>query len=155
MTENLPNFIYSAQRNLEWGKVNRAVKMLKKEKHLMFIERTPEGIAGIVKSQTNKALKYSVIVNENGSHVCGTQNLHRCGGLRGGICKHGIMLTMAAVKGNLITPEEGILWLQRSVGQYSVYNKQVASALFARCESPTLDLEFRMVEINPEDFVAF
>jgi hypothetical protein len=129
--------------------------MLRKEKHLMFIERTPEGIAGIVKSQTNKNLEYSVILNSDGNHICGTQNLRRCGGLRGGICKHCIMLTMAAVKSNMVTAEEGITWLSNSVGKYSTYNKPRAEDIFARFQNPTTELEFRSVEITAEDFMAF
>ncbi|MBD3351351.1 MAG: hypothetical protein GF364_07670 [Candidatus Lokiarchaeota archaeon] len=53
MSIDLKDFVTKARNRLDWGIVNRAIKMLRRERHLMHIERTSEGIAGIVKSQTN------------------------------------------------------------------------------------------------------
>ena len=156
MSESLLELMDLLPRWLDSGKIYRAKLMLKKGKHLIHIHRSDEGISGIVKSQTNKKLEYSAILNMDGSHVCGTQNLNRCMGLRGGICKHCIMLTMAAVKGGIITPEEGSQWLRNSIGRTSRYNKKMGQEVFARfSNSNSGEIEFRVVEITEEDLMAF
>ncbi|MFX1268337.1 MAG: hypothetical protein ACFFAK_10300, partial [Promethearchaeota archaeon] len=77
-------------------------------------------------------------------------------GLRGKICKHIILALIATVKSNQGTVNELIKWVDNTKGIKPKLNKPQATAIFVRYENALEGkIEWRPIEILPEDFMAF
>ena len=143
-------------------KIHKAIDMLRREKNLLYIEKTEENLKAVVKSQTNpNKLDYACSIKSDGSFFCGTQNLYPCGGLRGTICKHIILTLIATVKQGYMANDELIEWVKKTINNRPKLNKPEASSIFMHYKDATngsLDsikqIEWRPVEILPEDFMA-
>ncbi|MFX0020472.1 MAG: hypothetical protein ACFFBT_02840 [Promethearchaeota archaeon] len=138
-------------------RITKAIRMFKKESNLLYIDKDSESLRAIVKSQTHPdKLEYAILLNNDGSFFCGTQNLYPCGGLRGKICKHIILALIATVKSNQGTVNELIKWVDNTKGIKPKLNKPQATAIFVRYENALEGkIEWRPIEILPEDFMAF
>jgi hypothetical protein len=145
------------------GRIANAIKMFRKERNLLYVFRDSDGISAVIKSQTHpEELEYAVTINKDGSFFCGTQNLHPCGGLRGAICKHIILALLAIIKSQAATSKELIEWVKKTKDQKPVFLKPQANKIFAnyrlalKGELVTNEkIEWRPVEMVPEDFMAF
>jgi hypothetical protein len=143
-------------------KIHKAINMLRREKNLLYIEKSEGNLRAVVKSQTNpKKLEYACSIKANGSFFCGTQNLYPCGGLRGTICKHIILTLIATVKQGYMKNDEIIDWVKKTINYRPKLDKSEASSIFKHYQSAlnakpngTQKLEWRPVEILPEDFMA-
>ncbi|MHA1520340.1 MAG: hypothetical protein ACTSRK_09165 [Promethearchaeota archaeon] len=153
---NLQDFYRRVRGLVDPGRYNRAMKMLKKDSYSLFLKIDKFRLYGIVKSQTNKELIYATIISENGQYFCGTQNLRTCGGLRGAICKHILLLLMAGIKSDMITVDYAIDLVRASLLRRPQWDKIEAQRMFSEYELQDADeLEWRPVEILPEDLVAW
>ncbi|MCB9686169.1 MAG: hypothetical protein H6735_14100 [Alphaproteobacteria bacterium] len=56
-----------------------------------------------MKSQNDPSLVYSCRITYEGDYSCCTQNLNVCGGLRGSVCKHILVLTIGLVQGKALS----------------------------------------------------
>ncbi|MHA2277804.1 MAG: hypothetical protein ACXAC2_18635 [Candidatus Kariarchaeaceae archaeon] len=74
------------------ARVEKAVRMLQRDRLSLFGHMTNDTIYGVVKSQTNPDLSYSCWLRADGSYACHTNNLNTCGGLRNALCKHIIVV---------------------------------------------------------------
>lgn len=138
-------------------KISKAVRMYKKEKNLLYIDNAEQSLKAVVKSQTQpNKLEYACCLNDDGTYFCGTQNLYSCGGLRGSICKHIILSLIATVKEGLMTKSQLIDWVKKSVDIKPKFNKPEATKIFLKYKD-ALDgkIEWRPIEVYPEDFMAF
>lgn len=140
-------------------KMSKALSMLQKEKHnLMVMERDHE-VYGVIKSQRTKAdLLYAVKLRDNGTFLCGTQNLRRCGGLRGsGPCKHLFLLALV-LTGNGSSKEKLLSWYQKAMGIHYTISKQDKEDMKTVFEEYAGvlagDVEWREIETLPEDYLA-
>ena len=96
-------------------RIEKAIKMYRKEVNLLYIDKSDEFLKAVVKSQTHpEKLEYAVKLSDKGRFFCGTQNLFPCGGLRGKICKHIILALIAAIKSNQGNIDELIKWVDKS-----------------------------------------
>jgi hypothetical protein len=138
-------------------RITKAIRMFKKESNLLYIDKDNESLRAIVKSQTHPdKLEYAILLNSDGSFFCGTQNLYPCGGLRGKICKHIILALIATIKSNQGTVNELIKWVDNTKGVRPKLIKPQATAIFVRYYNALEGkIEWRPVEILPEDFMAF
>ena len=69
-------------------KVQKAIAMFRKERNLLYIDKTDNVFKAVIKSQSQpNVYEYACTLRSDGSYFCSSQNLYRCGGLRGGICK--------------------------------------------------------------------
>ena len=138
-------------------RITKAIRMFKKESNLLYIDKDNESLRAIVKSQTHPdKLEYAILLNSDGSFFCGTQNLYPCGGLRGKICKHIILALIATIKSNQGTVNELIKWVDNTKGIRPKLIKPQATAIFVRYYNALEGkIEWRPVEILPEDFMAF
>ncbi len=138
-------------------RITKAIRMFKKESNLLYIDKDGESLRAIVKSQTHPdKLEYAILLNSDGSFFCGTQNLYPCGGLRGKICKHIILALIATIKSNQGTANELIKWVDNTKGIRPKLIKPQATAIFVRYQNALEGkIEWRPVEILPEDFMAF
>lgn len=138
-------------------RIDKAISMFKKEVNLLYIEKDNESLKAVIKSQTHPdKLDYAINLTNKGEFFCGTQNLFPCGGLRGKICKHIILALFAAIKSNQGTPDELISWVDKTKTRKPIFDKPQATRIFLRYQN-ALDgkIEWRPVEMLPEDFVAF
>ena len=78
--------------------------MLKAERFQLFAEVTDDRVVGEVKSQSSKDLVYSCRLASDGRFGCCTQNLNVCGGLRGALCKHLLVLIVGLAKADQLDP---------------------------------------------------
>lgn len=153
---NLYDAIY--QSNLA-PKIQKAIRMFRKEKNLLYIDKTEDFLKAVIKSQTHpEKLEYACSIKPDGTFFCGTQNLYTCGGLRGSICKHIILALIGTIKQGLAQRSELINWVQNSLIHRPTFkdHKAEAAAIFLKYKN-ALDgkIEWRPVEIYPEDFSAF
>lgn len=138
-------------------KIQKAIRMFRREKNLLYIDKTSQGLNSVVKSQTNpKKLEYACSIKSDGSYFCGTQNLRPCGGLRGSICKHIILSFIAAIKEDENNSEEMIQWIKKTLSIRPKLEKSEATSIFIKyTHALEGKIEWRPVEIYPEDFLAF
>ncbi|MHA1228495.1 MAG: hypothetical protein ACTSPV_17340 [Candidatus Hodarchaeales archaeon] len=144
-------------------KMGKALNMLKKEKHNLMVKEEDDEIYGVIKSQRNVDLLYAVALREDGTFLCGTQNLRRCGGLRGsGPCKHiylmALVLCMTGTK-----PEKILPWYKKALKinyTLSKSDKETMRDIFEEYakvlsgEFEQQEVEWREIETYPEDYLA-
>jgi hypothetical protein len=157
---DIQEFVYRLMNSIRDVKipprVDKAIKMFRKQKNLLYLDKNPEQIKAVIKSQTNPdQLDYAVCISKNGNFFCGTQNLRPCGGLRGKICKHIILALIAAIKSGEANIEEMISWVNKTSSSVPRLNRSAATEIFIRFKL-ALDgeIEWRPVEIYPEDFMS-
>ncbi|NHI94511.1 MAG: hypothetical protein EAX96_18615 [Candidatus Lokiarchaeota archaeon] len=138
-------------------KIDKGISMFKRERNLLYIDKTDEGLKAAIKSQSHpENLEYAISLKLDGSFFYGTQNLHPCGGLKGRICKHMILALIATIKQGLSNQKDLIQWVKNSVNFKPKLEKIEATAIFLRNKNALEGkIEWRPVEIFPEDFMAF
>ncbi|MHA1820171.1 MAG: hypothetical protein ACTSU2_15575 [Promethearchaeota archaeon] len=162
-SENLNQFISNIVSTIPnkgtsiYNKVMRAISMFKSQKNLLYIMREEDSLQAVVKSQSHpEKLEYATYISQDGNFYCLSNNLRACGGLRGQICKHIILTIIAAIKNGDMEIKEALTWIKNSVNHRPAFKYDQASSLFGRYKR-SLDgtLEWRPVEMFPEDFYAF
>lgn len=140
-------------------KMNKALQMLRKQKHNLMLMETDDEIYGVIKSQRKNAdLLYAVKLRSDGTFLCGTQNLRRCGGLRGyGPCKHLFLLALVLIA-NGSSKEKFLTWYQRASNvsyRITAQDKEDMRTVFEEYAGVlTGDVEWREIETLPEDYLA-
>jgi uncharacterized protein YjbI with pentapeptide repeats len=137
--------------------LNNAFKMLKKERFQLFADVKDQLVTGVVKSQTNPKLAYSCSLASDGTYFCATQNLRQCGGLKGSICKHILVLVIGLAKSAQIDLTKTTKWILESVGKKkSVFDKQQITEVFLKYKKAEAgQVDWRPTETIPEDYYAF
>lgn len=137
-------------------RLKKAVAMLKAESFQLFADVTDEQVIGVVKSQTNTELVYSCRLTSNGTYHCCSQNLFPCGGLRGAICKHLLVLLLGLVKSNQLSGRNANSWVSLSRIQQPSLDKDEASQTFIRYKgAESGEVDWRPTETIPEDYYSF
>jgi hypothetical protein len=140
-------------------KMSKALSMLRKEKHNLMVMENNDEIYGVIKSQrANADLLYAVKLRSNGTFLCGTQNLRRCGGLRGsGPCKHLFLLALVLLT-NGSSMEKLLSWYQKALNiryKMSQADKEDMTIIFEEYAGVlTGEIEWREIETLPEDYLA-
>jgi len=137
-------------------KVQKAISMFKKQRNLLYIDKTNNGFKAVIKSQSQpKKYEYACTLRRDGSYFCSSQNLYRCGGLRGGICKHIILSLIATFKQGNASSQELVDWVRKSLSYKAKLDKSEATAIFLKYKNALEGkIEWRPVEIFPEDLMA-
>ena len=112
-------------------KVSKAIAMFRKERNLLYIDKMDNSFKAVIKSQPD-VYEYACTLKSDGSYFCSSQNLYRCGGLRGGVCKHIILSLIATIKQGNATSNELITWLKNSLNKTAVLNKAEATEIFLK-----------------------
>jgi len=139
----------------EAGRIANAVEMLKADTFSLFAETTDEQVVGVVRSQSTPDRVYACRLTSAGQFECGTQNLRPCGGLRGAVCKHLLVLLLGMAKADALDPGTALLWLQASRRHRPAFDKEAMTATFLKykgVEAGTVD--WRPTETVPEDYYA-
>src|SRR4029079_12802868 len=130
--------------------------MLKHERFQLFVEVGDARLAGIVKSQSDPDLVYSCALAADGQFGCCTQNLNVCGGLRGALCKHLLVLAIGLTQAGQIEADTLDDWVQRSGLRTPALDKAAMSAILLRYKGAEAgEIDWRPTETLPEDFYAY
>ncbi len=138
-------------------RIDKAIRMFRREKNLLYIDKDNNSLKAVIKSQTKPdQLEYAISLKRNGEFFCGTQNLFPCGGLRGKICKHIILALIAVIKSGVGTRNDMINWVENTITHRPKFIKPEATEIFMKYQYALEGkIEWRPVEVLPEDFMAF
>jgi uncharacterized protein YjbI with pentapeptide repeats len=148
-------FLQQLNNKVEEARMEKAGSMLKAERFQLFADVKDDSIVGVVKSQTSKDLVYSCRLASDGAFGCCTQNLRPCGGLRGALCKHLLVLIVGLAKAGQLDSATVDHWIDLSRSQKPAINEDVMSATFLRYKGAEAgEIDWRPTETIPEDFYA-
>lgn len=141
--------------SLEKSRIGNAVSMLKKDRFQLFSELTDNHVIGIVKSQTDPDLVYSCRLGSAGDFSCCTQNLKPCGGLRGAICKHLLVLLIGLAQRDEQQAQTLFAWILASQRHKPTLDKMAMSETLLRYKGAEAgEIDWRPMETIPEDYFA-
>jgi len=148
-------FMERLARSIDPARLSKAIAMLKAERFQLFAQVEPNHLVGVVKSQTNPDLVYSCRLGADGTFACCTQNLNACGGLRGALCKHLLVLVVGLSRGGALDPTRAGQWVRASRKQKPLLDKDAMSATFLRYKGAEAgEIDWRPTETIPEDYYA-
>ena len=152
---DLATFMKRLEENADPGRLDKALNMLKKDRFKLFADVGDAALTGVVKSQTDPDLVYSCRLTDSGSFSCCTQNLNVCGGLRGALCKHLLLLIVGMAHAGEVDAETLDDWVQRSRLNKPVLDKEVMGAILLKYKGAEAgEVDWRPTETVPEDFYA-
>ncbi|MBS1954700.1 MAG: pentapeptide repeat-containing protein [Cyanobacteria bacterium SZAS-4] len=156
-TVDFKAFLLKLEQEFDPERLKKALKMLKAESFQLFAEVAPDSLVGVVKSQTDANLVYSCRLTENGSYACCTQNLNPCGGLRGALCKHLLVLLIGITKGGELDAAKASEWVISSARfRNATLDKDVMTATLLRYKGAEAgEIDWRPTETMPEDYYAY
>ncbi len=150
------DFIKFLENTVDRGKLDNAIKMLKKERFQLFSDHGDKNLSGVVRSQTDASLVYGCTMDDKGNYSCATQNLFACGGLKGSLCKHLLVLIIGLVNADVINPSNVANWCAASTACKPKKNDEVTADLFLKYKgAESGEIDWRPTETMPEDYYAF
>jgi uncharacterized protein YjbI with pentapeptide repeats len=136
------------------ARLSKAVSMLKAEKFQLFAEVDADQAVGIVRSQSCFGI-YSCRLTRQGQFACVTDGLNTCGGLKGAVCKHLLVLILGLTKAGQFDPGTAHQWLQMSKQQRQTTDKNsLAETLLKYKGVQAGEVDWRPTETVPEDYYA-
>lgn len=152
---DVASFLKALEVRIEKPKIDKATKMLKASGFKLFNDVTDEHVSGVVKSQTDADLVYACRVAHDGQYSCCTQNLNVCGGLRGSICKHLLVLIIGLVQAGELDPTTIDLWVAKTHSVKPELDKENMGAIFIKYKGAEAgEVDWRPTETVPEDYYA-
>lgn len=152
---DLASFVKKLTAATDPSRMQKVTKMLKAERFQLFAQVEDDLVAGIVKSQTDPTLLYSARLASNGAFACCTQNLFPCGGLRGALCKHILVLVIGLAQSGQLDPTKAHAWATASRKKKPVLEKDPMSETFIRYKGAEAgEVDWRPTETIPEDYYA-
>lgn len=152
---DLPGLIKKLNRSLDAARMQKATSMLKADRFQLFAEVGADHLIGVVKSQTDADLFYSCRLAADGTFACCTQNLNVCGGLRGALCKHLIVLIVGLVQAGQLDATTADTWASASRRKKPTLDKDAMSQAFIRYKGAQAgEVDWRPTETMPEDYYA-
>jgi uncharacterized protein YjbI with pentapeptide repeats len=153
---DVASFLKALELRIEKPKIDKATKMLKASGFKLFNDITDEHVSGVVKSQTDADLVYACRVEHDGQYSCCTQNLNVCGGLRGSICKHLLVLIIGLVQAGELDPTTIDGWIAKTQNVKPELDKENMGAIFIKYKGAEAgEVDWRPTETVPEDYYAF
>ncbi len=152
---NAETFMKELEKHTDAAKLSKALAMLKADRFKLYSQVADDFLAGVVKSQNDPNLVYSCRLAADGAYACCTQNLNICGGLRGSLCKHLLVLIVGLSKSGELDPTQVYEWIEASRLQKPVLDKDVMSETFLRYKGAEAgEVDWRPTETIPEDYYA-
>lgn len=135
--------------------LDKALQMLRDEGFQLFSQVETDSLIGVVKSRSSAERVYSCRLAADGSFACCTQNLRPCGGLRGSLCKHLLVLVVGLTRNDQLDPATAHRWVEASQKQRPTLDKDIMSATFMRYKGAEAgEIDWRPTETIPEDYYA-
>ena len=154
---NLSQLFTELHKIIADSRMDKVESMLRADRFQLFSEVNDERVVGVVKSQNDPSLFYACSVDAKGRYMCCTQNLNRCGGLKGDKpCKHLLVLMVGLAQGNQLDPTTALQWARATRSKKPVLDKDAMSATFIRYKGAEAgEVDWRPTETIPEDYYAF
>jgi hypothetical protein len=153
---DLAGFMKKLEKSTDPARLEKALSMLKADRFQLFARIEPESLVGVVKSQTDASLVYSCRLAADGTFACCTQNLNACGGLRGALCKHLMVLIVGLTQSGVLDPTTIDLWVGKSRKKKPELDKDIMSEVFLRYKgAESGEVDWRPTETIPEDYYAY
>ncbi|MBN1909393.1 MAG: pentapeptide repeat-containing protein [Pirellulales bacterium] len=151
----IEQFMEQLGKSVDKSKLDKALKMLKADRFQLFVQLEDDSLTGVVKSQTDAELVYSCRLAADGGFCCCTQNLNVCGGLRGTLCKHLLVLIIGLAQNGTIDAATVHNWVATSKAHKPNLDKDAMSETFLRYKGAEAgEIDWRPTETLPEDFYA-
>ncbi len=151
----IEDFMQRMQTTADKSKLGKSLKMLKADRFQLFVQLEDDSLTGVVKSQSDASLVYSCRLRSDGSFCCCTQNLNVCGGLRGSLCKHLLVLIVGLAQSETIDAATVLNWVKSSRAHKPNLDKDAMSETFLRYKGAEAgEIDWRPTETVPEDFYA-
>jgi hypothetical protein len=148
-------FLHRLAADTDAGRLNNALAMLRADHFQLFSQVSEDALVGVVKSQTSDQRVYACRLAADGSFGCGTQNLRPCGGLRGSLCKHLLVLIVGLVRAEGLDPARAEEWVKASRKKPPVFDKDRMSETFLKYKGAEAgEVDWRPTETIPEDYYA-
>jgi uncharacterized protein YjbI with pentapeptide repeats len=152
---DVASFLKALELRIEKPKIDKATKMLKVSGFKLFNDITHQFVSGVVKSQTDPDLVYACRVAEDGQYSCCTQNLNVCGGLRGSLCKHQLVLIIGLVQAGELDPTTIDGWIAKTHDVKPELDKETMGAIFIKYKGAEAgEVDWRPTETVPQDYYA-
>lgn len=152
---DVASFLKALEVRIEKPKIDKATSMLRASGFKLFNDVTDQYVTGVVKSQTDPDLVYACRVADDGQYSCCTQNLNICGGLRGSICKHTLVLIIGLVQAGELDPTTIDEWIAKTHTSKPVLDKETMGAIFIKYKGAEAgEVDWRPTETVPEDYYA-
>jgi hypothetical protein len=152
---DFPTFMDLLGKKVPSSNLAKALAMLRAERFELFAQGEADALVGVVKSQTDPNLVYACQLTAKGDYSCCTQNLNRCGGLQGGLCKHLLVLVVGLTKAGKLDASTVNTWVEASRAHRPVVDKDGATAVFLRYKGAEAgEIDWRPTETIPEDYYA-
>ena len=149
-------FMERLRGTVDQSRLSKSLKMLKADRFELFSEVVDDSFVGVVKSQSDADLVYSCRLTSGGDFACCTQNLNPCGGLRGALCKHLLVLIVGLTKGDQIDAQKAATWADASNACKPELDKDIMSEVLLKYKGAEAgEVDWRPVETIPEDYYAF
>jgi uncharacterized protein YjbI with pentapeptide repeats len=146
-------FLRALELRIEKPKIDKATKMLKASGFKLFNDVAETHLNGVVKSQTDPDLVYACRIESDGNYACCTQNLNICGGLRGSMCKHLLVLIIGLVQAGELDPTTVDGWVAKSRDMKAELDKEKMGEIFIRYKGAEAgEVDWRPTETVPEDY---
>jgi hypothetical protein len=153
--ENLdfPAFLARLRRAVDPARLRKALEMLREGPFQLYAHTSADAVVGMVKSQTDPGLIYPCRLASDGSFSCCTQNLHACGGLRGAVCKHILLLVVGLTKAGRLAPGLADAWVSASSKQLPSLDRAVMTDVLIQYRGAEAgQIDWRPTETIPEDY---
>lgn len=152
---DMEQFMTIMQASVDVERMKKALSMLKAERFRLFAEANGEHLIGVVKSQNDPDLVYSCRLTKDGQFACCTQNLNNCGGLRGALCKHLLVLIIGMTRGGELDPTLANEWIAASRFKKPELDKDAMSETLLRYKGAEAgEIDWRPMETIPEDYFS-
>lgn len=149
-------FIKRLEAEFDEKRMEKALRMLKAESFQLFGEAGAERIVGVVRSQRTADLFYSCYLKNGGAYSCCSQHLLPCGGLRGALCKHLLVLLIGMTKAGQIDPATASEWVLASRTKNPSNDKELMTSTLLRYKgAESGEVDWRPTETMPEDYYAY
>lgn len=149
-------FLNLMKAGFDQARITKALSMLQQESFQLFNEQDEAGVWGIIKSQTSSELVYACKLGRDGTFCCCTQNLNPCGGLRGALCKHILVLAIGLTKAGSLDLDEAAKSISASRNEVPKLDKERMTSVFLKYKgAQNGELDWRPTETLPEDYYAY
>ena len=137
-------------------RINRAIKMLKKESYDLYAQISDECVSGIVRSQTRDGDYYAPWLGADGTYGCCDDYVEPCMGLQGSVCKHLLVLLMGLANSGELEPKMALDWMKKASTRRPGNNHDPSAEALLRYKGVQAgEVDWRPTETIPEDYYMF
>jgi len=153
---NMKGFMTALNKTVDNARISKALTMLKNSKFQLYLEVSNNDVIGIIKSQSDHSLVYSCHISRQGEFSCCTQNLNTCGGLRGRICKHILVLVIGLAQNKEMHFSQLYQWINNSCSHKPKLDRDKMSEVLLKYKGAEAgEIDWRPSETVPEDYYLF